>query len=40
MSVIPESFNKVLYLDCDTIVLEDLRKMWSIDIDKHMLAVS
>ncbi len=37
-SVIPESFNKVLYLDCDTIVLEDLRKMWSIDIDKYMLA--
>lgn len=37
-SVIPESFNKVLYLDCDTIVLEDLRKMWSIDIEAYMLA--
>ena len=37
-SVIPKSYNKILYLDCDTIVLGDLHKLWNINIEKYMLA--
>ena len=35
---IPESIEKVLYLDVDMIVLEDLSKLWKTDITDHVLA--
>lgn len=37
-SVIPQRFNKVLYLDCDTIILRELKDMWSIDVKLYMIA--
>lgn len=30
--IVPTSIDKIIYLDCDTIVLEDLSNLWSIDI--------
>lgn len=35
-SLLPASVNKVLYLDCDTLVNEDLRPLWDIDV-KHSI---
>lgn len=37
-SVIPEIYNKILYLDCDTIVSNSLTEYWNIDINGYMLA--
>jgi len=37
-SVIPPTYDKVLYLDCDTIILDSLRKLWDIDMTGYMVA--
>lgn len=33
-----ESVDRVLYLDADTLVLQDLRALWSLDLDHSLLA--
>ena len=39
-ALLPTTFHKAIYLDCDLIVKQDLRKLWSIDIeDNALLAV-
>lgn len=35
--VLPETVERVLYLDCDTIVLEPLDQLWRTDLDGHIL---
>jgi lipopolysaccharide biosynthesis glycosyltransferase len=38
--LLPKHLNKVIYLDCDTVVIGDLSKLWCIDFDgNHILAV-
>lgn len=37
-SIIPESYDRILYLDCDTIVRDYLAEFWSVDLDKYILA--
>jgi lipopolysaccharide biosynthesis glycosyltransferase len=39
--VLPQSFKKAIYLDCDLVVNADLGKLWDIDIeDNYLLAVA
>lgn len=39
-NLLPDSFNKVIYLDSDLIINEDLGKLWDADLgDHHLLAV-
>lgn len=37
-TLIDESINKVIYLDCDTVVLNHIEDLWSIDISDYYLA--
>lgn len=37
-SMLPESIEKVLYFDCDTVIVDKLDEVWSIDIDKYYIA--
>lgn len=37
-SVIPDTYSKILYLDCDTIVTENLRRLWNVDVSGYMAA--
>lgn len=37
-SVIPKHCNKVIYLDCDTIILDELTKLWNLELKDYMLA--
>lgn len=39
-SVLPESIDKVLYLDCDMIVLRDISEIFSIELNDYALAAS
>lgn len=36
--VLPKNLGKVLYLDCDMIIEDDLKKIWEIDISNYVLA--
>jgi len=36
--LLPESINKVIYLDSDLIVLNDISNLWNISLDHHYLA--
>jgi lipopolysaccharide biosynthesis glycosyltransferase len=36
--VLSPDIDKILYLDCDLVVLDDLRDLWSTDIGSHALA--
>ncbi len=36
--VIPTDREKVLYLDCDMLVLDDIAKLWHIDLSDHLFA--
>lgn len=36
--ILPESLNKVLYLDCDIIILDSILDFWNTDIDKYAIA--
>ena len=36
--ILPADLDKVLYLDCDIIVMDDLSEFWNIDIDKYAVA--
>lgn len=38
--ILPENISKILYLDCDTVVEEDLTKLWDIDIGDNYVAVA
>ncbi len=35
--LLPESVKKVIYLDCDTIVLNDISDLWDQDVENHYL---
>lgn len=37
-SVIPEEYGRVLYLDCDTIIMDELTNLWNTDLDGFMIA--
>ena len=37
-SIIPKSYDKILYLDCDTIVRDSLADFWNIDLGENMVA--
>lgn len=37
-SIIPININKVLYLDCDTIIVDKLDELWSTDINQYYVA--
>ncbi len=37
--LIPESISKILYLDCDIVVLKNLDCLWNINIDDHAVGV-
>ncbi len=39
-SVLPSNIDKVLYLDCDIIVLRDLHEIFDIELDEYALAAS
>jgi lipopolysaccharide biosynthesis glycosyltransferase len=36
--ILSPDIDKILYLDCDLVVLDDLRDLWSTDISAHVLA--
>lgn len=36
-SMLPKEVGKVLYLDCDTVVLASLKKLWEIELDGYLL---
>lgn len=36
--LLPESVERILYLDCDTVVVQPLKKLWKLDLDGHVLA--
>ena len=38
--VLPRHIDKILYLDCDLVVLDDLRELWAIDLGDHALAAA
>ncbi|HBL14337.1 MAG TPA: glycosyltransferase family 8 protein [Cyanobacteria bacterium UBA11162] len=35
--LLPAEFDKVIYLDCDLIILEDLAKVWNLELDNHYI---
>lgn len=37
-SVIPESYQKVLYLDCDTIIRDSVAGFWNVELGSNMVA--
>lgn len=37
-ALLPETVKKVIYLDCDLLVLDDICKMWDYDMHNHPLA--
>ncbi len=37
-SVIPESYDKILYLDCDTIIRDDIADLWNVEMEDCMVA--
>lgn len=36
--VLPESVERILYLDCDTVILKPLQKLWDLDLRGKLLA--
>lgn len=34
--LLPEKVKKIIYLDCDTIILTDIYKIWNLEIDKYI----
>ena len=37
--ILPKDIEKILYLDCDVIVEQDLKELWDIKIDKYLAGV-
>ena len=37
--LLPESVQKCIYIDCDTLVLKDLKELWDTDISKYAVAM-
>ena len=37
-SIIEETVERILYLDCDTIVCDSLTELWETDLDKNIIA--
>lgn len=37
-SILPEGYDKVLYLDCDTIVRDSVKEFWNMDMQECMVA--
>ena len=36
--ILPEHINKFIYIDSDTLVIGDIAKLWSIDLNSHVVA--
>ena len=36
--LLPKNIEKVIYLDCDLLVLEDISKLWNISLDNYLIA--
>jgi len=36
-SIIPDEVEKVLYLDCDIVIKDDIKKIWSFDLDNSLI---
>ena len=36
-AIFPDTVSRVLYLDCDILVLDDLRALWETDLEGHVL---
>jgi len=36
--LLPESVERVIYLDCDTVVVQSLKKLWELNLRGHMLS--
>lgn len=39
LDILPESIEKLIYLDCDVVVKEDLKKLYDINIDNYLAGV-
>lgn len=37
-SIIPDSYDRILYLDCDTIVRDNLMDFWAVDLEGYLVA--
>ncbi len=37
-SIIPESYDRVLYLDCDTIIRDSVADFWNVDLEGYLIA--
>lgn len=37
-SILPNDIEKVIYIDCDSLIVDNIRKLWEINIDKYMCA--
>ena len=37
-SVIPDTYKRVLYLDCDTLILDKVNKLWNIKLNNYLVA--
>lgn len=37
-SVIPDLYDRIIYLDCDTIVMDNIKDLWDTDIKDYMVA--
>ena len=38
-NLIPDAVNRIIYLDCDMLVVDDLRGLWNVDIEQYALAI-
>ena len=36
--ILPKDVHKLIYLDCDTLVLDSLRELWDIDVTNYSIA--
>lgn len=36
--ILPDKIEKVLYLDCDIVVINSLKELWNLDISKYVIA--
>ena len=38
VELLPQNIEKILYLDCDTLVCKDIRKLWNTDLSQYLVA--
>lgn len=39
-SILPASVSRVLYLDCDLLITDDIRELWKLDLDDKLIALA